>query len=82
MHQTGEDSAGRRQLEGEAGMDFPDLTYWGDTLSGSNKKADSIRIGFVNIRSLGIFADHYKNKQLANAPGDQPTGWEKQYVAN
>ena len=65
MHQTGEDSAGRRQLEGEAGRDIPDLTYWGDTLSGSNKQADSIRIGFVNIRSLGTFADHYKNKQLS-----------------
>ena len=56
---------GRSQLEGEEGLDFPDLTYWGDTLRATSKPADSIRIGFVNIRGFGLFAGHYKNKQFA-----------------
>ena len=65
MHPDGPGTHGRRQLEGEEGLDFPDLTYWGDTLSATNKQADSLRIGFVNIRGFGSFAGHYKNKQFA-----------------
>ena len=56
---------GRSQRERKEGLDYPPLSYWGDTLCATKKQKDSLRIGFVNINGFGSSADSAKDKQFS-----------------
>ena len=56
-------ATGRSQLEGKSGEDTPEITYWGHSLT-PNKSSQHLRIGFANIRGLGLSFRSHKNTEL------------------
>ena len=53
-------------MEGNGGMDFPPITYWGHALSPTTKHTQAIRLGFRNIRGIGQFCGHHKSSFLSS----------------